>query len=68
MIEQIKGEYEAKEERLQKSLRLTKHLTQEFDKVEFVQIPRNQNMVADEVSKLASSEEGRMSMGLAMEV
>ena len=67
VIGKIKGEYEAKEERMQKYLRLTKHLTQEFDK-EFLQIPRNQNMVADEVSKLASSEEGRMSMGLAMEV
>ena len=68
VIEQIKGEYEAKKERMQKYLRLTKHLTQEFDKVEFVQIPRSQNMVADEISKLASSKEGGISMGLAMEV
>ena len=36
VIGQIKGEYEAKEERMQKNLRLTNHLTQEFDKVEFV--------------------------------
>ena len=36
MIGQIKGEYEAKEARMQKYLRLTKHLTQEFDKVDFV--------------------------------
>ena len=53
---------------MQKYLRLTKHLTQEFDKVEFVQIPRNQNMVTDEVAKLALSEEGAASMGLMMEV
>ena len=32
VIGQIKEEYEAKEERMQKYLRLTKHLTQEFDK------------------------------------
>ena len=38
---QIKGEYEAKEERMQKYLKLTKYLTQEFDKVEFVQVPRS---------------------------
>ena len=57
VIGQIKGEYEAKEERMQKYLRLTKHLTQEFDKLEFVQVPRNQNTVADEILKLASSEE-----------
>ena len=37
---QIKKEYEAKEERMQKYLRLTKHLTKEFDRVEFAQIPR----------------------------
>ena len=36
VAEQIKGEYEAKEERMQKYLRLTRHLTREFDKVEFV--------------------------------
>ena len=53
---------------MQKYLRLTKHLTQEFDKVEFVQVPKSQNMVADEVSKLASLEERGSSMGLAMEV
>ena len=36
VIGQIKEEYEAKEERMQKYLRLMKHLTQEFDRVEFV--------------------------------
>ena len=35
VIGQIKGDYEAKEERIQKYVRLMKHLTQEFDKVEF---------------------------------
>jgi len=68
MIGQIKEEYEAKEERMQKYLRLTKHLTQEFNRVEFVQVPKSQNMVVDEISKLASLEEGGLCMGLAMEV
>ena len=53
---------------MQKYLRLTKHLTQEFDRVEFVQIPRSQNTIADEIEKLASSEEGSTSMGLKMEI
>ena len=53
---------------MQKYLRLTKHLTQEFDTVEFVQIPKSQNMGADEVSKLASSEKGKISTDLTMEV
>ena len=41
VIRQIKGEYEAKETRMQKYLKLTNHLTQKFDKVNFTQIPRN---------------------------
>ena len=40
VIGRIKEEYEANEEGMQKYLRLTKHLTQEFDRVEFMQIPR----------------------------
>ena len=68
VVEQIKGEYEAKEERMQKYLRLTRHLTRAFDEVEFIQVPRNQNALADEISKLASSEEGGRSNDLAMEV
>ena len=36
VIGQINEEYEVKEKRMQKYLRLTKHLTQEFDRVEFV--------------------------------
>ena len=68
VVEQIKGEYEAKEERMQKYLRLTRHLTREFDEVEFIQVPRSQNTLADEISKLASSEEGGLSNNLVMEV
>ena len=41
VVGNIKEEYGAKEERMQKYLRLTKRLTQEFDRVEFVQIPRS---------------------------
>ena len=68
VIGQIKEEYEAKEERMQKYLKLTKHLAQKFDKLEFLQIPRGQNMAADEIAKMASSEEGSTSMDLNMEV
>ena len=68
LVEQIKGEYEVKEERMQKYLRLTRHLTQEFDEVEFVQVPRNQIVLADEISKLASLEKGGLSKNLIMEI
>ena len=53
---------------MQKYNRLTKHLTREFDRVEFVQIPKSQNMIVDEIAKLASSEERSTSMGSEMEV
>ena len=53
---------------MQKYLKLTKHLAQEFDKLEFVQILRGQNMAADKIVKMASLEEGSMSMELDMEV
>ena len=39
VIGQIRGEYEAKEERMQKYLKLARQLAQEFDTVEFIQIP-----------------------------
>ena len=68
VIGKINGDYEAKEERMQKYVRLKRHLTQEFDKVEFAQIPKSQNMTADEVSKLASSDEEGISTNLEMEV
>ena len=68
VIGQIRGDYEAKEERMQKYLRLTKHLIQEFKGVEFEQVPRSQNTAADNISKLASSKYGRMDEGLAMEI
>ena len=41
VIGQIKEDYEVKEERMQKYLKLTKHLTQEFEEVEFEQVPRS---------------------------
>ncbi|XP_023926828.1 uncharacterized protein LOC112038257 [Quercus suber] len=47
---------------------MTKHLTQEFEEVEFMQIPRSQNVAADEVSKIASLEEGGSNTDLMMEV
>ena len=45
-----------------------KHLAQEFDKLKVVQIPKRQNMAADEIAKMALSEEGSTSMELNMKV
>ena len=41
IVGQIKGEFKANEEMIQKYLKLTKLWTQEFDKVKFTQIPRS---------------------------
>ena len=68
VIRQRKGEYEAKEDKMQKYLRLTNHQTQKFDQVDFTQVPRNQNLEADEVARQASSGEGTMLPDLKMEV
>ncbi|XP_075633305.1 uncharacterized protein LOC142605747 [Castanea sativa] len=53
---------------MQKYLRLTKHLIQEFDKVEFKQIPRSPNVLPDEVAKMASSKEATVDAYLMLEI
>ena len=50
IIRQVRGEYEAKEARMQKYLKLTNQLVSAFNYVEFIQIPRDQNAEADEVA------------------
>ena len=45
VIGQINNKYEAKENKMQKYLKLTNELIGEFDKVSFVQVPRGQNSV-----------------------
>lgn len=53
---------------MQKYLRLTNHLIQEFDRVDFAQVCRSQNSEVDEVARQASSKEGTGSPGLKVEV
>ena len=50
VVGQVKGDFEAKEARMQKYLKLRNQLVSNFDRVEFVQIPRNENAEADEVA------------------
>jgi hypothetical protein len=57
IVEQVNGEYEAKEDRMAKYLSLVKNLMRGFDEVILVQIPREQNTEADTLVKLAFSEE-----------
>ena len=54
VIGQVKGDLEAKETRMQRYLKLTNQLVSKFDRVEFAQVPRDQNVEADEMAKNAS--------------
>ncbi|XP_075665233.1 uncharacterized protein LOC142634869 [Castanea sativa] len=53
---------------MQKYLKLTKHLAWEFNKLDFVRIPKDQNMAADEIAKMASSKEKPTNGELLMEI
>jgi ribonuclease HI len=57
IVGQVNGEYEAKEDRMAKYLSLVKNIMRWFDEVILDQIPREQNTEADNLAKLASSEE-----------
>jgi ribonuclease HI len=54
---QVNGEYEAKEDRMAKYLKLVKKAIDCFDEVILVQVPCEQNTGADTLAKLASSDE-----------
>ena len=54
---QVNGMYEAKEERMRKYLSRVMRLIKRFEKVDFVQIPREENVKADTIAKEASANE-----------
>uniref|UniRef100_A0A2N9E2N4 RNase H type-1 domain-containing protein n=1 Tax=Fagus sylvatica TaxID=28930 RepID=A0A2N9E2N4_FAGSY len=55
IVGQVKGEYEAKEDRMKRYLTVVKNLLTQFKKVELLQIPREENEAADRLARLASS-------------
>jgi ribonuclease HI len=57
IVRQVKGEYEAREDRMKKCLTIVQTLLSHFKKVEFLHIPREKNVEADHLAKLAPSEE-----------
>ena len=68
IIEQKTNKYEAKEKRMKKYLQLTSQLIDEFDNVKLELIPREENSAADEMTRLASTEDASATEGLLMEV
>ena len=54
---QVNGMYEVKEERMRKYLSRVMRLIKRFEKADFVQIPREENVEADSIAKKASTNE-----------
>ena len=55
VVGQVKGEFEVKDERMQRYLNLVKCLQLEFDSFDLLHIPRNGNAYADSLAILATS-------------
>ena len=68
IIGQVKGDYEAKEERMQKYLMIIQQLSQHFDSLDFVQIPRAKNTEADFLARLTSSDDYNVTSELCIEI
>ena len=54
---QVNGMYEVKEERMRKYLSRVMRFVKRFEKTDFVQIPREENVEADTIAKEASANE-----------
>ena len=54
IIGQVKGEYEAREDMMKKYLTVVQNLLSHFKKVEFLHIPREEDVDADPLARLAS--------------
>ena len=68
IIGQVKGDYEAKEERMQKYLKIIQQFSQHFDCLDFVKIPQAKNAEADFLARLASSDDYNAPSELCVEI
>ena len=68
IVGQITNEYEAKEERMKRFLKLMTQLNDKFDDIKFEQIPRENSSATNEVTKLESTEDASMTTELLVEV
>ena len=68
VVGQVKGDYKAKEERIQKYIKLIQQLFPYFDDIDFQQIPKMKNMEVDFLTRLASSDEYNIAPELYMEI
>ena len=68
IIRQVKEDYEAREESMQKYLKIVQQLSQHFDSLDFVQIPWAKNVEADFLARLASSDHYNAPFELCIEI
>ena len=68
IIGHVKGDYEAKEERMHKYLKIIQQLSQHFDSLDFVQIPQAKNAEANFLARLASSNDYNANFELCIEI
>ena len=57
VVSQMKGELEARDERMQRYLNQVRHLQSEFESFSLLHIPRNGNIHANSLATLATSSE-----------
>ena len=68
IIGQVKGDYKAKEERMQKYLKIVQRFSWQFDNLDFVQIPQAKKSEADFLARLAASEDYNATSKLCVEI
>jgi len=64
----VKGDYEAKEERIKKYLKIIQRLFQHLDSLDFMQIPQAKNSEANFLARLASSNDYNVTSELCVEI
>ena len=64
----MKGNYEVKEERMQKYLKIVQRLSQHFESLNFVQIPQSKFSKVDFLARLASSDDYDATSELCVEI
>ena len=64
----MKGDYEAKEERMQEYPKIVQQLSQHFDSLDFMQIPRAKNIEVDFLARLASSDDYNVTSKLCIKI
>ncbi|KAH7845710.1 hypothetical protein Vadar_005079 [Vaccinium darrowii] len=67
IVGQVKGEYEAKKDNMEKYLKYVKELIKSFQAFSIFQVPREENMEADQLARLATAKEDLIPGGVLMQ-